>query len=322
MMNYYMMESPLTTSSSSASFEDFGEIDLNLLLSFDHEDDKALLKEFEGKETFTASMNEIIELDVFDEVSLLSASTDNEMSYQLPSIPLQVESNKKRCNKRKRNNVESAPSQDEVNSQCSSKISSKKQKIVNSSTATAPLDYANKFIKTLNCGDMMEMQESLQSMCSDKVKVTKHFYPTIEELRAQEEFNRVHPEEKQEEFLSTMQFQSMTDFLHYLKMINWIIPDGAFAIDNVRFCYEGGKTSVYMASFSYSGTSLCGNMNLLSNKMSLLNYNDQTIMATLNQACMQKSFRRYKTEGSIALYVNEEGMINEIEFFETRCIFN
>mmetsp|Transcript_11828 Transcript_11828/g.12739 ORF Transcript_11828/g.12739 Transcript_11828/m.12739 type:complete len:348 (-) Transcript_11828:480-1523(-) len=347
MMNYYMMESPLTltTSSSVAShLEDFADIDFNLLLSFDQEDqdDKDLLFFFDELEEkkegcdvafpfptsmnmnmhMNMNMNEIIELDVFDEASLLSTSTDNEMSYQLTSIPLKVESNKKRCSKRKRNTVESAPSQDEMSSQCSSTIS-KKQKIINAAiNTTAPLDYANKFIKTLNCGDMMEMQQSMQSMCSEKVKVTKHYYPTIEELRAQEEFNRVHPEVKQEEFLSTMQFQSMTDFLHYLKMINWIIPDGAFAIDNVRCCYEGGKTSVYMASFSYSGTSLCATMNLLSNKMSLLNYNDETIMDVLNQACVQKSFRRYKTEGSIALYVNEEGLINEIEFFETRSVFN
>lgn len=226
---------------------------------------------------------------------------------------------------RKRDNVESAPSQDEVISQCSSSTSttSKKQKIINSTiTNTSPLYYANEFIKALNCGDMMEMQQSLQSMCSENVKVTKHFYPTIEELRAQEEFNRVHPEQKQEEFLSTMQFQNMTDFLHYLKMINMIIPDGAFAVDEARCCHEGEKNSVFIASFSYSGTSLCGNMNLLSNKMSLLNYNEETMMIVLNQACMQKSFRRYKTEGSIAMYVNEEGMINEIEFFESRCIFN
>ncbi len=223
---------------------------------------------------------------------------------------------------RKRNTVESTASEDEMSSQFTSTIS-KKQKINTATVATAaggPLDYANKFIKTLNCGDMMEMQESMQSMCS--VKVTKHYYPTIEELRAQEEFNRVHPEVKQEEFLSTMQFQSMTDFLHYLKMVNWIIPDGAFAIEEARCCHEGGKNSVFIASFSYSGTSLCATMNLLSNKMSLLNYNEETMMNVLNQACMQKSFCRYKTEGSIALYVNEEGLINEIEFFETRSIFN
>lgn len=344
-MNYYMMESPLTltTSSSVAShLEDFADIDFNLLLSFDQEDqdDKDLLFFFDELEekkegcdvafpfptsmNMNMNMNEIIELDVFDEVSLLSASTDNEMSYQLASIPLKVESNKKRCNKRKRNTVESTASEDEMSSQFTSTIS-KKQKINTATVATAaggPLDYANKFIKTLNCGDMMEMQESMQSMCSEKVKVTKHYYPTIEELRAQEEFNRVHPEVKQEEFLSTMQFQSMTDFLHYLKMVNWIIPDGAFAIEEARCCHEGGKNSVFIASFSYSGTSLCATMNLLSNKMSLLNYNEETMMNVLNQACMQKSFRRYKTEGSIALYVNEEGLINEIEFFETRSIFN
>ncbi|KAK0360406.1 hypothetical protein LTR94_027428, partial [Friedmanniomyces endolithicus] len=254
------MESPLTltTSSSVAShLEDFADIDFNLLLSFDQEDqedqdDKDLLFFFDELEekkegcdvafpfptsmqmNMHMNMNEIIELDVFDEVSLLSASSDNEMSYQLASIPMKVESNKKRCNKRKRNTVESTASEDEMSSQFTSTIS-KKQKINTATVATAaggPLDYANKFIKTLNCGDMMEMQESMQSMCSEKVKVTKHYYPTIEELRAQEEFNRVHPEVKQEEFLSTMQFQSMTDFLHYLKMITWIIPDGAFAIDN------------------------------------------------------------------------------------------
>ncbi len=120
-MNYYMMESPLTltTSSSVAShLEDFADIDFNLLLSFDQEDqdDKDLLFFFDELEekkegcdvafpfptsmNMNMNMNEIIELDVFDEVSLLSASTDNEMSYQLASIPLKVESNKKRCNKR------------------------------------------------------------------------------------------------------------------------------------------------------------------------------------------------------------------------------
>ncbi len=116
-MNYYMMESPLTltTSSSVAShLEDFADIDFNLLLSFDQEDqdDKDLLFFFDELEEkkegcdvafpfpTSMNMNEIIELDVFDEVSLLSASTDNEMSCQLASIPLKVESNKKRCNKR------------------------------------------------------------------------------------------------------------------------------------------------------------------------------------------------------------------------------
>jgi len=101
-----MMESPLTTSSSSENLEEFGDIDFNLLLSFDHEDEKELFNELEGKEgcgiafPFSSSANEIIELDVFDEASLLSTSTDNEMSYQLTSIPLKVESNKKRCSKR------------------------------------------------------------------------------------------------------------------------------------------------------------------------------------------------------------------------------
>ena len=86
---------------------------------------------------------------------------------------------------RKRNTVESNASEDEMSSQFSSTIS-KKQKINTATAATAaaaPLDYANKFIKTLNCGDMMEMQQSMQSMCSEKVKVTKHYYPTIEELQ-------------------------------------------------------------------------------------------------------------------------------------------
>ena len=108
-----MMESPLTTS-SSGSLEEFGDIDFNLLLSFDQEDqdDKDLLFFFDELEEkkegcdvafpfpTSINMNEIIELDVFDEVSLLSAWTDNEMSCQLASIPLKVESNKKRCNKR------------------------------------------------------------------------------------------------------------------------------------------------------------------------------------------------------------------------------
>lgn len=102
MMNYYsMMESPLTTTSS---FDDFADMDLNLLLSFDHEDEKALFYELEegcdNDFPFTTSMNEIIEFDVFDEVSLVSASTSNELPLQLTSIPVKVESTKKRCNKR------------------------------------------------------------------------------------------------------------------------------------------------------------------------------------------------------------------------------
>jgi hypothetical protein len=218
----------------------------------------------------------------------------------------------------------------EIKSETSQRSSKRLRSNMDSTTITPPAttiitlspeEYANKIIKTLNCGDLQEMQEQFQQLCSDNVKITKHFYPTIEELRTKEEINRVQ-KKKQEDYLSTMEFQHLSEFLHYVKMYNLLVPDGAFSVDNSRCCFEAETSSVFMSTFTYSGTLLCGNMNLFSNKMSLLNLNEQIITQSLNQSCIQKSFQQLKTEGSMALYVNQTGVITSIEFYETRRVLN
>ena len=190
---------------------------------------------------------------------------------------------------------------------------------------TAPAEYAHKVINALNCGDYEDIDEALQKLCASNVTIAKHFYPSTKELRVQDENNK-QKKRKDEDYITTNQFSCMSEFIQYMKLWNAMIPDGSYSVQTARLCYEG-PTSVFIISYQYSGTLLCNQINMLAKGFA--QQTELSIQSALNQACSitqannvnYRGLRQLSTEGSIALYVNPEGLITTMEMFETRRDF-
>lgn len=163
--------------------------------------------------------------------------------------------------------------------------------------------YADRVIIALNHFDIQSFHQSLASLCTNNVKISKHVYP--------------------HNGLRDTEFKDLTTFCSFLEAWHIFVPDGVFKASTHQTVSHRSQSIVCMSEMTFSGQNLVQEVDLLNTHFENYdkNVHEKLVSARLLQSGFLQSsgnqlFHSFvRIEGSLAIYVNEEGRIYQLELF-------
>lgn len=175
-----------------------------------------------------------------------------------------------------------------------------------------PWKFGNLMAKSFNAHDNYHLRHIFQEYCTPNCTVLKHVYSSA------------NPKTKNpKNYFGKYSTASMDihTFAEYSRNFDVIVPDSIMEVNNHRSCYER-EVSVFMSAFKYVGTIITpdsqlaepdksGNIKEVKSKEHI-----QNPAVRPAQSCYQEhQVKAFESQGSLALYVNKEGLIYCMEFF-------
>jgi hypothetical protein len=209
---------------------------------------------------------------------------------------------------------------------------SEKTSLTHVPPATDPGLYIRCFVDAYNSGEIILVQQLLNSICTNDVMIVKRFYPSLERVACLED-------NQQQDFLSSIYLTSLSQFYQFLENCYLLLPDSTYQIvQPTRCCYEDqGNGYVFILGYHFSGSLLFSSSTLRNNLFS----SDPTVNPLFNQSLSriiqlnavrskildplfdtesstQSSF--FETQGSIIFHVNHYNLVYQIEIYETSSV--
>lgn len=198
----------------------------------------------------------------------------------------------------------------------------------------APENFTKTFIDGLNYGDISELKEIMNKFCASNIKISKKFYPNLKEFsdleskssststkKSAAKSSKGSKKEKdsssssEEEFIKSIDFKNLNEFFHYMECFNNLIPDGVMSVNDHRCCYDNNNEFIFITSFNFQGT-LLSSSSVMQQPQTKWSQNLPFNQASQTEFSQQQQMMM---EGSLVLYVNDSGLVDNIEFYWTQC---